>query len=61
MDRHIRIEYAVGVIFDFRVSATADGQLTSTLHGWAPDARITVDDHVTDELPVIPCAALWEP
>ncbi|MFC3960379.1 hypothetical protein [Nocardia jiangsuensis] len=61
MDRHIRIEYAVGVIFDFRISDTAVGQLESMLHEWAPDAEITVDDDVTDELPMIPCASLWEP
>ncbi|MFC8526442.1 hypothetical protein [Nocardia sp. NPDC057227] len=61
VDRHIRIKYAVGAVFDYRVSDTAAGQLARTLHDWVPDAEITVDDHVTDELPVIPCATLWEP
>lgn len=61
VDRHIRIEYAGGSVFDYRVSATAADRLESTLRGWSPDAEITVDDQVTDELPVVPCAALWEP
>ncbi|MFC3963041.1 hypothetical protein [Nocardia jiangsuensis] len=60
MDRHIRIKYAGGAIFDYRVSDTAAGRLESTLRDWSPDAEITVDDQLTDELPMIPCATLWE-
>ncbi|MFC8530337.1 hypothetical protein [Nocardia sp. NPDC057227] len=61
VDRHIRIRYARGPIFDYRISDTAAAEIKGVLRDWVPDAVITVDDHVTDELPVIPCAALWEP
>ncbi|UGT63315.1 hypothetical protein [Nocardia asteroides] len=61
MDRHIRIEYAAGATFDYRVSATAAELLESSLRDWAPDAEITIDDQITDELAMIPCATLWEP
>lgn len=61
MDRHIRIEYAGGAVFDYRISDAAAGEFEPVLRAWAPDAEITVDDHVTDGLPTIPCARLWEP
>ncbi|MFC3965727.1 hypothetical protein [Nocardia jiangsuensis] len=61
MDRHIRIAFAAGPTFDYRVSDTAAEHLERTLRDWAPDAEITVDDHVTHTLPAIPCASLWEP
>lgn len=61
MDRHIRIKYAQGIIFDYRLKAAAAELFAGRLQEWAPGAEITVDDYVTDELPVIPCAELWEP
>ncbi|MFC8045281.1 hypothetical protein [Nocardia sp. NPDC057353] len=61
MDRHIRIEYAGGATFDYRVSDAAAVELERKLRDWLPDAEITVDDQVTDGLPMVPCAGLWEP
>lgn len=70
MDRHIRITYALkrdgadgtaGISFDYRIKPSAADELERTLHEWVPDAVITIDDYVTDELRIIPCAELWEP
>ncbi|MFC3965254.1 hypothetical protein [Nocardia jiangsuensis] len=61
MDRRIRVEYAGGANLDYRISDTAAVELERKLRDWLPDAEVTVDDQVTDELPVIPCAGLWEP
>ncbi|MEV0360104.1 hypothetical protein AB0H71_29000 [Nocardia sp. NPDC050697] len=61
MDRHIRISYDRGPVFDYRISETAAVQIEGILQDWVPDAVITVDDRVTAGLPLIPCASLWEP
>jgi hypothetical protein len=70
VDRHVRITYAVklsgteppaGLSFDYRIKATAAGLFEQKFQDWLPGATVTVDDYVTDELPVIPCAELWEP
>lgn len=59
--KHISITYARGCSFDYQITDTALPVFTEEFKGWAPDAQLTVDDYVTDELPVMPCAQLWEP
>ncbi len=64
MDRHIRITYTVAsndLAFDYRIKDSAVGQFEEKFQAWIPEARVTIDDFVTDELPAIPCAELWEP
>ncbi|MEV0357233.1 hypothetical protein AB0H71_14345 [Nocardia sp. NPDC050697] len=60
VEMHRQIIYPIGATFDYRITDTAAGKLRSELSRWAPDVRVVVDDHVTDELPEIPCASLWE-
>lgn len=60
MEVHISIVYPSGAAFEYRINHTAAEKLRSELARWAPDVRVTVDEHITAELLEIPCASLWE-
>ncbi len=60
--RHIHIESGA-LKLDYQASAEqAQNVADELMRGACSEFRfqITVDDHVTDELPSLPCGELWE-
>ncbi|MEV4238949.1 hypothetical protein AB0J47_27655 [Nocardia sp. NPDC049737] len=60
--RHIHIESGA-LKLDYQASAEQAQNVADALMGNGYSElklRITVDDNVTDDLPALPCAELWE-
>lgn len=59
--RHIHIAFGA-LKLDYRGSAEQAQNVADELMGTSPELglRVTVDDHVTDEQPSLPCSELWE-
>lgn len=57
--RHIRIESGA-LRLDYQASAEQAQHVADELIRCSPEFVITVDDNVTDDLPPLPCADLWD-
>lgn len=57
--RHIRIESGA-LRVDYRAGAEQIRMVAAELTRCSPEMVITVDDNVSDRLPSLPCATLWE-
>ncbi|MGW6120457.1 hypothetical protein ACWFRF_15550 [Nocardia sp. NPDC055165] len=58
---HVHIQYAVGPAFDYQLKRVSAEIFIESFQEWAPDAVVTIDESITAEMPLMPCAALWEP
>ncbi|MFI6367634.1 hypothetical protein ACIBG0_33350 [Nocardia sp. NPDC050630] len=57
--RHIRIESGE-LKKDYQASAEQAQSVADELTQGSPGVVVTVDDYVTEDLPTLPCARLWE-
>ncbi len=57
--RHIHIEFGA-VTLDYQAGADQAQSVADALAHRFPDLVVTVDDDVSTDHPVLPCAELWD-